>query len=184
MAITSAIKKYGESAFAIELVRRCTSQEDMDHWEVHFATTLNTFAPHGYNLRAGQARGVTSELTKKRISAANKGKKATDETRRKLSIAHLGHRPSEDVLNRARIYYKGRSVNELGPLATARSISRNWIVISPAGEVFQITNLAAFCREHSLSRPGMCRAASGKTYKGWKVTEVPTARLAREAGNS
>ena len=49
--------------------------------------------------------------------------------------------------------------------------SLHWWVYSPDGEVFEIHNLKAFCREKGLDDAHLCRTAKypGKTHKGWSA---------------
>lgn len=44
-------------------------------------------------------------------------------------------------------------------------------VVSPAGEIFEINNMASFCKEHELDPGNMAKLCKGarKTHKGWKA---------------
>lgn len=53
---------------------------------------------------------------------------------------------------------------------------KDYIVISPEGEVYEITNLKNFCVEHGLSYSTMRSVASPKkphkSHRGWKIFRI------------
>lgn len=54
------------------------------------------------------------------------------------------------------------------------SWSKSWELTSPTGEVYQIDNLAKFCRDNSLSASNLGQVAKGKLphHKRWLCTEL------------
>ncbi|WNL50970.1 intron-associated endonuclease II [Synechococcus phage S-CREM2] len=50
-------------------------------------------------------------------------------------------------------------------------VRKVYLATSPEGEEFTITAMGAFCKEHNLSKPCMCRVANGERshHKHWKV---------------
>jgi group I intron endonuclease len=67
--ITSALRKYGPDAFTMTEVRRCRDQDELNRAEYEEVIRLNTFAPAGYNLRAGGGEyGHTSPELRARLS--------------------------------------------------------------------------------------------------------------------
>ena len=116
-AINAARAKYGIEAFGFEILKECNNNE-LDYWEKYYIKELNTKAPYGYNLTDG-GDGMSgyscpprteewkekqreahkgkklSEEHKKKISDANKGKKkppVTEETRKKMSESRKGEK--------------------------------------------------------------------------------------------
>ncbi len=114
-----AIDKYGKENFSIEILHECMSQEEMNFVEIFYISFLNTKSPNGYNLTeggGGRSGFSLSDETKKKISIANtgkpphprlldqsgpknhmfgkisfnRGKKASEETRKLMSQAGLG----------------------------------------------------------------------------------------------
>jgi group I intron endonuclease len=107
----NAIQKYGKEAFSVEVIAECQTPEDLNNTEKHFIEVYNSLAPNGYNLREGgggygkmseeakkkmkeswvprpiKRKYLRSEETRKRMSAAQKGKIVSEETRRKMSEA-------------------------------------------------------------------------------------------------
>jgi hypothetical protein len=50
-----------------------------------------------------------------------------------------------------------------------RARAMHWWVYAPDGQVYEVHNLSAFCREKGLDGAHLCRTAKypGKTHKGW-----------------
>jgi len=173
MPVTKAIKKYGKSNFKIEILQHCTSQEDTDAAEIHFATTLSTFVPKGYNLRAGKARGVMIEEVRLRIGQGNQGKMPSLAARQNMSKAHTGVPLNALQLKKLKERRKGKS---LSPGAQERAVdvvtaksARTFI--SPDGNRIFIKNMAAFCKANNLTKGKMCELGTGKRkmYRGWTL---------------
>ena len=111
--IKRAVDKYGKNAFTYEILHDGIIPEFLDDLEIKEIEKHNTLIPHGYNLRTGGRGGACSEETKEKISEANKGKtpwnkgkkgvqspsmkgrKHTDESRRKMSEAKKGKNSGE-----------------------------------------------------------------------------------------
>lgn len=101
----SALRKYGVENFDFEVIEHINSIEDslqdmkkkLDELEIEYIKKENSKHPLGYNLTDGGygSRGYKlSQEHKDKISAANTGKKWTDEQRKKLT----GRKHSEDEL--------------------------------------------------------------------------------------
>tara|TARA_A100001015_G_scaffold319696_2_gene443444 strand:- start:3349 stop:4083 length:735 start_codon:yes stop_codon:yes gene_type:complete len=85
--LDSAIRKYGENNFKIEVLKVCKIEE-LNHWEEHYIKELNTLEPNGYNLTTGGLSHRKSESTKKLMSEIMKikgGHLHTEETKKKIS---------------------------------------------------------------------------------------------------
>ncbi|MDY6867238.1 MAG: NUMOD3 domain-containing DNA-binding protein [Chloroflexota bacterium] len=92
--LQSAFKKYGESAFDFIKVLYC----DLKNLLIYEQLLLDEINPE-YNIcpNAGNTLGVThSKETRKKMSNARKGKKFTEEHKKKISIALKGHAPTLD----------------------------------------------------------------------------------------
>lgn len=106
-----AIRKYGVENFTVEEVmwveanNKKKLKKKLDFLEIHFIQKFDTYR-NGYNSTYGGegALGtIRSKETRKRLSLIHKGKKLSEEHRRKLSLAlkgnqnSLGHKPSEET---------------------------------------------------------------------------------------
>ena len=51
---------------------------------------------------------------------------------------------------------------------------QKWLLTSPEGEQFEITNLAKFCRENNLLKNKMCEVGKGKwkQHRGWHCLKL------------
>lgn len=168
MPISKAIKKYGKRAFEFLILCQCATQIELDWMERVYACFLNSFSPHGYNLRAGSGKGSLSVDTKNKISAAHIGVKASLETRRILSLSHLGIRQSPETCRKISEANKGRKGS---PFCYARAIESNsgrFNLINPDGKCITIINMALFCRISGYSKSRMSELVNGrrKTYRG------------------
>lgn len=123
-----AIAKYGKENFVIEVLEECSSIEELNSKEEEYIASFNSLTPNGYNVLHGglnfkrthyPMQGRThSDVTKKKMSDAavskvrseehkanillanNKrlGKKASDATRRNMSLARTGLRKKGRVV--------------------------------------------------------------------------------------
>lgn len=84
--IYAAILKYKFETFSIEVLSVHNSQEELNLAEIAAIKKFDTIK-NGYNLLTGGANGQPSE-----------------ETRRRMSISHLGKKPSAETLEKQRLY--------------------------------------------------------------------------------
>lgn len=171
MPISLAISKYGKENFRVEKLGEYSSVEELNAAEKAFADELNTWSPHGYNLKAGNGLGAMSESTKEKIRQSNLGRKVSDETKRKLSESHRGLRPSLETRKKLSTLHKGKPLPEAARLNALAASVKDYRLVSPSGQMTLVTNMAEFCRQNGLSKGKMCEVATGKRYKykGWRL---------------
>jgi group I intron endonuclease len=120
MAFTRAIAKYGPEQFEWTVLLECGDNEELLRVERAMISMLRTKVPRGYNVADG-GRGTCGvhclPETRKKIGAANKGRKASAETlaamkgrkasaeaREKMSAAHRGKKkPPHSAETRAKM---------------------------------------------------------------------------------
>jgi group I intron endonuclease len=83
--IARAYKKYGIEKFKFQIICICFDEACND-FEIEYIKKFNTLAPNGYNLESGGGNSKHHPDTKKKISEASKGRKASDATRAKISL--------------------------------------------------------------------------------------------------
>lgn len=109
-----AIKKYSKENFNREILCVCDTSEEAFENEKKFIEQYNTLIPNGMNISptGGVAGcGMNSAETLKKIGVSMKGKKHSEETKRKISITMLAI--SDDARkNRISESLKGRPVSE------------------------------------------------------------------------
>lgn len=96
-----AFNKYGESAFKIELLRKCKIEE-LDELEQYYIKKFDACNPEkGYNMMyGGQAYREFTEEVRRKISKANKGRIFTDEHKKKIGLAHKGQKLSPQQISK------------------------------------------------------------------------------------
>ena len=86
-AMYAALIKYGKDNFSLEVVASANSQEELNELEVKWIEKLGTLSPGGYNLVSGGKNGYKSKETIEKLRLANLGKKASPETKAKMSAS-------------------------------------------------------------------------------------------------
>jgi len=96
-----AFNKYGESAFKIELLKKCKIEE-LDELEQYYIKKFDACNPEkGYNMMyGGQAHREFTEEVKRKISKANKGRIFTDEHKKKIGLARKGKKLSPKQISK------------------------------------------------------------------------------------
>jgi len=174
MPISLAIKKYGADAFTIEILEDGLTQKEANQREIFYATSLKTFSPYGYNLRAGDGSGPLPAETKAKISAALKGRVLSAEHRAKLSASRRGKPRSEETKAKLSRIMKGKVIPPHVREASSLASQRTFILVDPGGNRVTITNMRKFCREKGLRHTEMSALIHGKIskYRGWSCPEV------------
>lgn len=175
MGISRAIRKHGKEHFSIELLETIinANQELLDAREIYWGIKLNSLAPSGYNFKLGNARGICSEITKRRIGNHHKGKTITEETRLKLRESHLGIKHTPKTRAKMSQYMIGKPSHPSLRIGASRYNERTFKLISPTGERLSITNMKRFCLVHNLSPSKMCLVSQGQrpSHRKWKRDE-------------
>ena len=119
--INNARKKYGIESFGFEILKECEDNE-LNQWEIYYIKELNTKVPYGYNMTDGGSgtSGFTiSHETKIKMSEAhrgktawNKGKKLSEEHKRKISEWKKGKHRSEETKQKISKGKKGKKLSD------------------------------------------------------------------------
>lgn len=96
---------YGESAFSFEVLEHCCA-DCLKNKEVEYTIHFNSGdKQHGYNIFIGNK---PSAETIEKVRKANTGRKFTKEHRQKLSLAHMGQKPTN--IEALAEYHRGRKL--------------------------------------------------------------------------
>lgn len=101
--LKKAKQKYGIENFEKFLIQYCYSKEETNKAERFWIAEYRRRSKAEYNLANGGDGGN---------GEANKGKKRSDETRRKLSESHKGNHPSEETRRKRSESLKGKPKSE------------------------------------------------------------------------
>lgn len=177
--IDNAIQKYGIGHFDIEIIAECDNETELSKLEKFFITFYDCKSPNGYNLTEG-GEGVSGFTFPtdiiQRIAAKNKGRKLSENTRRKMSESRKGHPVSDKTRQKLSIANMGKShpVSE----ATRKKLSDNRpnkrkVICVETGEIFE--SLAAAAKWAGITDSFMCKICKGKKHTGggyhWKYAD-------------
>lgn len=173
MPIAMAIAKYGKENFITEKLCECFSHEELNKKELEWATKLKTFSPYGYNLKAGNGNGSMSNDTKMKIKLSNTGKKASLETRIKLSNSHKDFVVSEATKHKLSEINKGKKGTDFCYQRASEVSSKTYLLYDPFGNLTTVHNMKKFCNKKNLSPSKMCEVVRGKKlhHKGWTLDQ-------------
>ena len=109
---TKVLKKRPKELIKEEYIKTCYSEEEMCSDEQYYIKLFKTLYPNGYNLTEGGEGCVASEETRKKMSLAQKGKHISEEQKKKLSIALKGRIMSDEHKKKIGEANKGRHHSE------------------------------------------------------------------------
>jgi group I intron endonuclease len=124
---------------------------------------------------------VLTETHKEKISNSNSGRKVSDETRQKISVALSGTSNGnfgKPMPEQTRLALKKANTGKTPPQSTidaaVRSRIKTYDVIirDPLGEEHgPITNLTSFCKDHGLERSLLIKVINGQRthHRGWSI---------------
>ena len=132
-ALYAAMRLYGEDAFTLSVLEEGLAREQACEREIALIAEHCTRAPHGYNVSSGGEHGAAGVArppeTRARIaaavrlvcqdpavlerkSAAQRGRVFSDETRRKMSEAHMGRKMSPEHIAARSAGQRGKPKSE------------------------------------------------------------------------
>lgn len=107
-----------------------------------------------------------------RLQGMNKGRKASPETRAKLSA--MRQNPSAELRYKFGSAMRGKKRTTISLDKYFEARADYWLIESPSGNKYEVKGLAKFCREHGLDQGSMSKVAQGKriSHKGWKCRKA------------
>jgi len=126
-----SLSKYGKENFIWEILEHCSSKEELDEMEFHYITQYNTLRPNGYNLTMGGDGTVGFRPTKEsrlKMSKARKGRKMTEDARKKLIKNHADFSGSNNPMYGVASPMKGKNhtsetIDKISKKLTGRRLS-------------------------------------------------------------
>jgi len=168
--------KYGESNFQYEIIEYC-SKEELSEREIYWIKELNTQIPNGYNITPGGDGGGSmighhhSEVSKKKMSVAKKGKEVSDITKQKISKSLLGRYVSEETKKKMSIAQKGKKVSD---------DARQKISIARTGKTASLETKLKM----SASRSGKNNCNYGKKFSKETISKLSKSQIGKKRINS
>lgn len=105
------LEKYGKENFTREILEWCNNVEDLIKQENYWMEHEKSFIKYGgYNLAKASHPFYQTKETKLKISIKRKGKRKplSEETKKKISIAHKGKHLSKETKEKLSILNKGK----------------------------------------------------------------------------
>ena len=119
--IRAAVKKYGVDNFETILIEECVNDNELNEREVFWISYFDSQDLNkGYNIHKG---GISSPLYNKQ--SHRKGKKLSDETRRRMSEADKGKKKSESHRLHIREARLGTTIPQHTRLKISESVKKN-----------------------------------------------------------
>lgn len=113
--IKKAIKKYGRENFVKEILEENVAKEELSLREMFWIQKLNTKLPNGYNLTDGGDGSIGLKRSQAQIEKHRKamiGKKASEETKKKMSISAKGKKISSEQIDKLKKALTGRKLSD------------------------------------------------------------------------
>lgn len=103
----NSIVKNGAENFSIEIITFTHTQEVADFWEAYFIQKYDSIK-NGYNIREGGSRGKATESTKRKMSISLTGKIKSEAAKQKISKSMKGKVFSKETLEKISIAMTGK----------------------------------------------------------------------------
>lgn len=165
-----AMRKHGLAAFEFEILCHALKAEYLDELERHFIREHNSFE-RGYNMTCG-------------------GDSVSEETRRKISAAHKGRKITwYDKIVATRRLRPGKSPKDFVPKGDANVNAKSYLIRFPDGSEKIIKGLNQFCLAQGLTKKGLFDVLEGKQrhHKGFallaRFNDYPEREYSQVAGN-
>jgi group I intron endonuclease len=112
LTFQNAIKKYGTIAFEWEVIEVCSSKEHMMEREKFWIKEFSTVVPNGYNMTFGGEGGKVCSEAIEQMRVKKLGKKASEETKIKMSKSRVGKKMSAEFCEAVRKRVTGSKHSE------------------------------------------------------------------------
>ena len=137
---------------------------------LHFANKAKQTSKKFYYINPsenmiGENNPAKRPEVRKKISDAAKNRKASEETKRKMSKSHMGRISPKGMLGKKHTEQQKQKMRENKVLKN----NKTWIIKDPEGKIHTMNNLKYFCEQNNLSDSAMHHVISGKRnhHKGW-----------------
>jgi len=143
-------------------VLETTAIEDVFTREQFYLDTERPFADEGRGFNI--AKDATAPM---------KGRKHSEEAKRKISEAGIGRIHSEEQRKNASQRMKRVGISKETQLKMAMARSHSFSLVSPTGEIFRGKNIRLFCKEKGLKSVSISQVLNGarNSCYGWKRLE-------------
>lgn len=108
-----SLKKHGREYFVKEILEENLTYDNICEREIYWISKMNSKHPNGYNLCDGGSGTLNpSDITRLKQSESHKGKKLTEEQKRKIGDKSRGRKHTEESKKKLSISHKGKKLSE------------------------------------------------------------------------
>jgi len=168
-----SLRKYGYTAFAWRILERCEKSE-LNRQEKFWIKKLNSVEPKGFNLTTGGDRSwEPSPSFRKKLSLANLGRRQSEETIRKRVEKNIGKKRTLATRRKMRKAQLGKTVSE----KTRRKLARI------TAKRLRLPNIRKWNREMMLKKWSNreYRRRQKKAHQGYKPSQAARRKLGKKA---
>lgn len=181
LALHSAIRKYGASSFAIDIVEYHATMADLQIAERFWISTLKAEQPAGYNLTSG-GEGLFGRKMSENEKARRRlivRRRHSEETKRRIGLAHIGMKRPRGSVERGAEKRRGTKQSEKSIATASRPVLADGI------EYTSLKNAAlelkvspgTISRRISLGVPGYVSLGKTRPRAKWTKQRVENGRL-------
>jgi len=115
--------------------------------------------------KLGENNPAKRPEVRKKISDAAKNRKASEETKKKMSKSHMGRVSPKGMLGKKLTEEQKLKIRE----RKVERDNKSWVMKDPSGKIHTANNLKYFCQQNNLSDSAMHNVITGKRnhHKGW-----------------
>lgn len=141
--LKNAIQKYGKDSFSIEIIKECSSKDELNKLEKSLICKYNSIE-NGYNLTTGGDAFNHNEETKRKIRNFRIGYKFSKEAKENMSKSASGRSMGEEQKKKISRSLKGSEPVNKGKGKLVRCLNNNKLY-SCASEAARELNLRSTC---------------------------------------
>lgn len=158
-----SLLKYGSENHLFEIIIEC-EESKLDELEIFYIKEYDSFETrHGLNLKGGGEGGRCAEISKLKIGDANRGRKATDETKAKISAALKGkHKFNHTDESKAKL--RAANLGKKKSEETLRKMSKSMMGKKPSEET--LIKLRSWKRKSGHKHTDEAKKNMSKAGKG------------------
>lgn len=178
--LQKSYNKHGEPAFEFSIIEYIEYKDklvEQEQFWIDFYKSADR--DKGYNIlpTSGNTNRILPQETGAKISMANKGRTLTQEQKENLSKSIKKVYEDPEMRKKYSECKQGNKNPMWGVQLSEESkrrlrdlCSKDWVVVSPNGEVFRVKSLNKFCKDKGLDRRSMGTVGKGKRphHKGWR----------------
>jgi len=163
------------------IIEKNISSDFIDDKEIYYISLYRQLGNKLTNLTDGGrgSSGFTKDIHS-RCRKSREGYQHSEETKKKISDSHKGMKFSKEHKNNLSKARKKRITtpetrNKMSKTSTGKINIKHYILTDPNGNEHSTPEgLSAFCREHDLQAPVLCKVIKGtrKHHKGWTIRKA------------